>query len=59
MIQITKMLTSNPDNIYRLKASHIPKVFNIYQWVENLYALFRSSISGLINNMITEEFRIH
>ncbi len=33
MIQITKMITYNPDNIYRLKASHIEKIFNIYQWV--------------------------
>jgi len=53
MIQITKMVTSNPDNIYRLKASHIDKVFNIYQWVEKLYAVFSSSISGLIHNIIT------
>ncbi|MEY3223063.1 MAG: hypothetical protein RLZZ203_1919 [Cyanobacteriota bacterium] len=33
MIQITKMITYNPDHIYRLKASHIEKIFNIYQWV--------------------------
>jgi hypothetical protein len=31
MIQITKTADENPDNIYRLKASHIEKIFNIYQ----------------------------
>jgi hypothetical protein len=53
MIQNTKMETYNPDNIYCLKASHIEKVFNIYQWVEKPDTLFTNSILALINNIIT------
>jgi hypothetical protein len=57
MIQNTKMETYNPDNIYRSKASHIEKVFNIYQWVEKPDTLFSNSILALINNIISSEFR--
>ncbi|MDD1420236.1 hypothetical protein MEO40_14045 [Dolichospermum sp. ST_sed1] len=51
------METYNPDNIYRSKASHIEKVFNIYQWVEKPDTLFINSILALINNIMEGEFR--